>query len=912
MSIRMVSRVLLVCAACFLILAGGVSLYTSGFISELQRGALSSDSPPTMRASFVRELERLLGTRGAGRAVREYVSSRDETALRPVGEQLRAAGQVVQLYTDQVNSEQSRQGARDLRGLMTRYRQLHEDAKKGTRPELLEGRLDGLLAELTALTQSLHNKEVMARIEAATSVAATAQGAIVLVVLGVFAFVLASAIILRARIYAPLEDLARDAQDLTIAIGGGADIEGPVWGADRKDEIGTVARVIEQLARARQSAFDGQGIARSPDGRLMIELSGPSGQVLDQVLDQLRTAVSGVDEQGKLLDRTREETAEAANDSITRLNTAADSVRDLRKDLTESMTKTQREASQAVTQIDAAAKGLMASDDALRNAADRLVTRVSDGAADIETLTKTASERLSSAVEGLQNSHEAISAVMTDVHLSNERLGELASTAKSQILDAVGDARDKSAAMTETAGGLATLISQIEASVNQTCRSFDEASTTMTTRLSAAVDHVDAAARKTDAVSTAIDSHNQALAERGAAQGALMEAFGKLRDQVTAGLERMAEGRAEHAPDLLTLEATIQTIAEGLVSIRSDVKNSLDRSATYGDAVTAAGEKLDRVVSGIADSLTHIAGQVGRAVDEQGMGQSALSRYHEETRSALQTLSDRLEDMARQADRPAIDTDSGGLSPAASLEELRVAIDEALAPLVTAMATAANRPWPDFAGALDEITGRIDAMADRLADMTVGEQDTDGSQALAEEVKALHGDMVERFDQLGSNLRDGTLSPEDREAGLTNLRDLSERIELAARTLFDRIQGADAGDPADALKEDSAPVIASLRDLAEAMRGSDLPGPDEDTVLQAAQDVITLTDMIDRLESRASALARHMAHSPAGSSAGEVAPDEAARTEQALVRLQMASAKLGNIATAIALASDAHYMRAAE
>ncbi len=681
-------------AVLFLVAAGGLSLYATGYISELRMGTLAPDSAPSKRAEYISEVERVLGPRGAGGALREFALTRTPRLLEATGRYLGTARQVIGLYTESAVTREQQQGAVELRALYQKVSSLHANAE-GLDPAILAGRLEATNAQLAALASALRQVDVVQRFEGAERVANLTQGTVIFAFAGAFVVLMIGALLIRARVNDPLSAVVRQMQDLATVSETGDGADTTLWGVERRDEIGDLARAV---ARLRQAAGAGRPGFATADGVLKVSLTGPSGGVLDELLDTLRQAAGDLAERGHSLDASREEAAQKAADEIARLSTGVQELESSRRKIDELVSAQRKD-------LGAVRSSLHETVGSLREAGDQMQakfedtltafrTRADDFAKTTTALTDTAETvgtRMGDVVSGLTQTQSAVSGLITDTRSINETARSAADVLKTQFGVALEEVRAAFGRLQDTVTTVGQEAVQIGQSVQGQKASVDETYAEINARLIAAADAIDAT-----------------IGQIGSAQASQGERIGETHTDLRQFGETVANGISQISRSLEQGNARAEGLEHDLARLRVGIE-ALQHSAEHAKrpdedterTVALHGEALGRLethAGAILDMLKGLSDQV------EATRQSALTQDPGKALDALSALQERIDALAGDL--------SQGLSDLAERATVLPAIAEQVQDL-------AGRPAPESVdpSILTAVEGRLEAVATGLSEV---------------------------------------------------------------------------------------------------------------------------------------------------------------------------------------------------
>ncbi len=817
----------------FLVAAGALSLYATGYIAELRARTMAPDSGTGLRSGYVAELERVLGPRGAGGALREYALTRTPRLLDATARYLATARQALGLYTDQSETRAQQQGAAELAAIYEKISSLHTNARD-LDPSVLTGRLEATNDQLQALGGALRQTEIRQQFDGAQKLAELTRGTVLFSFVGSFVVLMIAALLIRVRVGDPLQQAIREMQDMAVVTESGQGADTKPWGLDRRDEIGELSRAVQRMRDAGRNA----GLRTdflTDGGPLQIQLSGPSGAVMDEMLEALREAARDLTDRGRGLDATREEAAQKAADEAARLagcvgelSSSHHKIEELvsaqRKDLglaRKEFTDTVACVRETSDQMQARFDDTLA---ALRNQSDMLSTTTNG-------LKETASEangRLTDMVSGLAQTKDAVGGVLTEVRNTADTARSAADALKDQFTAALDEIRT---AFTHLNDGITTVqkeTANLGPFIEGQRGKVDTIHGEISARLVAAADAIDATIGSLSSVQEAQDaklietqgdlrSFGETVAvgisqiSRSLEQGhARVEGLGHDLEQMRVSIEaaQKAQGTegGQAALDGLTAAAQaqkaelerlttgLQTMQEALSEIQNRVEEA--RGKTDGQdserTLTALGDlqaRIDTLAKGLADGFSDVSERI----------------------TVLPGLEEKITNIATQADGNATlealgDKMDTVLMVLSGLSDTTAVISTLEDKLDAAMKAASSQSDPgarpavtevagDLRGVLDTLAGKVDDLAGAIGEGLneilgqvgrTGEDYGVTAAAVARQQTELRGsidDVIKRLDALtmGFGASDGTedqVSPE----GVAAIKDGLGRIEAQTKS----------------------------------------------------------------------------------------------------------------------------------
>ncbi|MGF1454727.1 MAG: hypothetical protein ACFB6R_05040 [Alphaproteobacteria bacterium] len=652
MSFRSVSRFFILGAVVFLVCAGALSLYATGYIAQLQARTMAPDSGTGLRAGYVAELDRVLGPRGAGGALREYALTRTPRLLEATARYLATARQAIGLYTERTETLAQQQGAAELATVYEKVSSLHANAED-LDPTILTGRLEATNAQLTALVGALGRAEIQQQFNGARKLADLTQGTVIFSFVGAFVVLMIGAILIRIRVGDPLQQAVREMEDMAVVTESGQDADTKPWGLDRRDEIGKLTRAVQRMREAGRTAGLRPGLL-SADGPLQIQLAGPSGAVMDEMLEALREAARDLTERGRGLEATREEAAQKAADEVARLTGCVG-------ELSSSQRKIEELVSAQRKDLGTARKDLVETTSSVRDAGEQMQARFEDTLAALRTQTdgfavsskgladtaQEASGRLADMVSGLAQTKDAVSGVLTDVRSTADTARSAADALKDRFATALDDIRTASTRLNEGIGTVRDETARLRPLLDGQYAKMEEVYGAFSGRLIAAADAIDATVAKLSSVQDAQDAKLEGTQSD-------LRRFG----------ETVAVGISQISRSLEQGNARIEGLGHDLTLIRTGLEDSRKTASQDGadtallESLTAAAEAhktdLDRFgqgLEGIEESLKEVMARMetadkGANAEDQKQALSGMAELGERVDALAKGLADGLADLS--------------------------------------------------------------------------------------------------------------------------------------------------------------------------------------------------------------------------------------------------------------------------
>jgi methyl-accepting chemotaxis protein len=760
--------------AAALLVVGGA--YFVGYVGELQRTLSSPAAAQPEATQHVAAIEQALGHAGFLKSYRNYRVTGD-SAARPLLTQhtidaQRALGRLKRIYAGDPAAAAALREAENVGEAFAYVAQTAPDP--GTAPlrgSAAMGELSNLpqppqleasyLALRTALDR-LTSADRSIQIGGLAVVLNWSQWFIIAAIGALVIGLLVAAGALQLSVVQPLKSLERSLN----AVGDGAVTE-EVWGTERADEFGALARAGDRLRRGLTETTALQALANK--GQLHLTLDGQSSQLLQRLADdvtQTTTALKAAaadfahlqDGNRRQLDAAlanlqastagASQAAEALRDNATVAATAneqlggaiADRVQRLDR-LTEKFDHSRRQVAQMAAEIGGRAR--TATDEIAASAAT--LKTAAEGVGQIQSTLSSALTGLSSgAGKATDKVHTLAARLSETIGLVDERLSR-----KLAALDALEQA------VTANLAGLRTKAEEASLAMNATMGEMDQRVTaaigTHSSDLAAAIARLDEIAgnlANPRGRSADTGAGLQALAD--ALQGQLETVRGEIRDLAIRMTEERLLATSDARPAFsLAGDAADFTAAPHRTLADVPGEEIMARLKDLAAEMNAAHEHADQTASlkaalgKFADEVKELAAGADRVARLQAMGR-ALDRYAEEIeahapevgpstalRTELGAITGELRSIAARAQ-------ASGTKNGAEVRDAALEVGARAASLFAYLAEThpgdddaaeSFAPSPDAAGdiaALGQLIDRIEARATSLAVPQPG-NDTNGA-----------------------------------------------------------------------------------------------------------------------------------------------------------------------------------------
>lgn len=276
------ARTLSIVAIAVFLAAAGLAAFVTGYLDQTLARSADANAVPAQTLRSINALESALGYGGFLTEQRRLRDRPD--AARAMAQHLEAAMAAFKRLGP-VPADTKR----ELEGILAAYEAALQSAQSG----YAVGSLEGAYFSLQQTAQRLRQGALNARLDSAAAMTQWAQWSIGLS-LGLLALgLLVVASILSRRSVAPLNQLRA-----SLASSGRDPEAGPIWGIDRKDEVGAVARAAERL---RKTLVETPVLPALREGQaLRIKLDGPAAALFERLVQDIAQAGAHVEASGSV------------------------------------------------------------------------------------------------------------------------------------------------------------------------------------------------------------------------------------------------------------------------------------------------------------------------------------------------------------------------------------------------------------------------------------------------------------------------------------------------------------------------------------------------------------------------------------------------------------------------------------
>ncbi|MBL8782634.1 MAG: hypothetical protein JNL06_16985 [Alphaproteobacteria bacterium] len=872
------SRALCVAAA---ILAAALVLggaYFVGYVGEVQRDLKDPASLRRLAVTEIGKLEKSLGYAGFLKAYRNYRLTGDPAArpqlTKNAGEAARAITVLKQIYAgDRTAGEALAEAAAvtDTFAHIARIApQLGDAALRGTAGmDTLNSLPQGPQLETTYLSlRSALDRLRQADVEHQLGGAAAALNWSQMLIIGALALVVLGLIIVAGLLQLGIVQPLKSLEHSLASVGDGA-IGQKIWGTDREDEFGALARAGEKVRRglAETSALK----TLADKGQLHVTLDGKASVLFEKLVADVSTATDALKTASADILRMQDDGRRQFETTVQRLTQSGAGFQDAAKALN-------AEATAAIGDIRLSSTRLAEAADARAARLDAIATRFDEGGRALEQSFNAAKDKADAAAGELSSSSAVLKRVATDAQ---------------SIQGAFFTACDKI--------------------------SSDAANTTDSVRT--------LAARLSDAIGSVDQRLTQKLAGLDNLEQHLTQILAKLHERAgdtVAALKNATSALDERG---VAAEARMtQTIAEfeEVLRLFRDDETALHRSSAQTVLEMRAAQ---RTIAGTAETQSQLAAAIARL--DAVAGQLERRPTPETTAEAPQiqalakALQDQGETIRNEIRELAVRLTEDRLLAGADMPFLAVKTTDHAAPRQTM--TLADVPGAEIMARLQNLAAEMNAAQSRL-DHAQSLKDALGSFASEVKTLAANADRSARLKNMGKALDRHADEIETHakavEPSSGALRGEIHAITSELRTIAARAQSNTVKD-APALREAAIDLGARAESLFSYFESAPAIAPDEDgdepapNAADAAADLQALAQLIGRLEARAehlsqAAIASRFSEisdtaSPAEREAGLREVEQA--TDGAVHAVFESIERLNNIAAALARAGEVERRR---
>lgn len=590
------SRVLFAAAAVFaaVLILGGA--YFVGYVGEIQRDLSDPSSARARAAQSIATVERSLGYAGFLKAYRNYRLTGDADArlelakavnaagraldtLRAVyagdpiaGDALREAGAVLETYTHIARTAPNTGAA--LRGTAAM-----DTLATLPQPPQLEAAYVSLRSALDRLGQADLAHQLGGAALALNWTQMLVIGAIVAVVL----CLIAVAALLQMGIIQPLKSLEHS---LT-AVGDGA-VSHAVWGTERPDEIGALARASDKVRRGLAETTALKMLADK--GALHVTIEGQASVLFEKLAADVASATEALKEASAGLVKLHD-------DGNRRVEAAVEGVGRAGERFGDAATAARDEATAAIEEIRVSATKMGEAADARTKRLDEIATRFETGAKVMDTAVGAAKDKTAVAVAQLADSTDALKRIAGDAQAIQGAFFTTCDKISSDAANTTEKVRTLAAGLNDAVGAVDTRLTQKLNALDQLEQSLTATLAKLQQRASETV------AALNDAAGT-FDERTAAAGARTAKTAAEFEDVLRLfRDDAATVQKRTLDGTTQAHAALDEAIARLDGLAAKMTAAPATQPPAIDLAAVTG-ALQSQSEQIRAEIRELAVRLT--------------------------------------------------------------------------------------------------------------------------------------------------------------------------------------------------------------------------------------------------------------------------------------------------------------------
>lgn len=882
-------------AAAVLVLGGS---YFAGFISQLQRD-LSDPATHKQAVHHIGSVEKALGYDGFLKTYRNYRLTGDSAAPeqlnRRVAEAIVAIRQLQAIYRsnptatgalreahavadtfDQVARTAPQIGSLALRGTAA----MEELATLPDAPQL-----EAAYLSLRSVLDRLKQAEQAHQLGGVSSILSWSQMLILGALASLVLVLLVAAGLLHLGIIHPLKNLERSLASL-----GDGNVGQRVWGTERQDEIGQLARASEKLRRSLTETSALKALAEN--SQLHIKLEGHGSYLFEKLTSDVRSATEALKDASTDLAKLQARDRQEIDSALAKLNQASvgadDAIRVLRRD-----------GEAAIQSVRSSTDDVLGTAKNRAERLDQIAARFEQGSLQMDSVVSVIKVNTAQAVEEFANATVSIKRlagdtqkiqaaffsscdkISSDAALTTEKVGALAAGLTNALATVDNRLQEKLGALDQLEQSLAATLQKLESGSNETIAAL--------TRAAGALD------------------------ERGAANDVRIDKT------------------VEEFEDIIRLFRDDETIlSRSTTSVVSEIRAA---QRTIADAAEARESEKGDFAEATA-RLHEIARRLSAAPAPGGAQPSdalaselrALTRT---VRLEIEAVRDEVRDLGVRLTEDRI-LSALGVSDFKSAPATAPSLSPPPAPTPSQEPRIPQRSLADVPEG--ELARRLKDLAD---EMNSSQDRTDHSaplkaalEAFASEIKRLapNADRAARLISMGKTLDRHAEQIETHaeavEPSAASLRSELHAITSELRTIAARAQSGSVGQDGPVLRESAIELGARAESLFSYLSAThpdaiDDDGIDIETTDDPATDIVTLAHLIAKLEARAESLSQTAVADRFSDIADTLSPaereakirDAERKTGGAIHAVYESIERLNNVATALARAGDIERQR---
>ena len=927
--------------------------YFVGFVSEVQRGLNDPESASRQALEKIASIEQILGYQGYLKAYRSFrltgdITSREQMTQRAM-DASRGLDALRKLYAETPAANRTLQ---DLAGVIEEFARVARSApdlgpalRGSASMDALETlpqvpQLEATYLTLRTALERLRSQTQSHQMGSIAWALTWSQMLIICAFAAVVCGLMAAAGLLQLGITQPLKSLAGSLD----AVGDGH-VNQPVWGTDRPDEIGTMARAGEKLRKSLTETETLKALAEKGEVHIRLEsdasiLLGKVVSGVESAAEALKHAAAELTASQNVQQRAFEQSAQKFDEFGPKFNELAATVGQVARDV-----------------LSGAATDLRSSMSKIVTMADERTARLSDVAGQFEQNGRQLSEavdlvkvKTGTAIDGLTNSitafrkaadgaqsiqgafFTACDRISSDAAATTENVRTLAERLNTVVETVDGQLQGKLAALGNLEQGIERTLGTIEGRARETTEAIAAAAAAMETRTARSEERTEQSIGEfEDIVKLFKDEHAETI------KSFDHQAFASMLEQLNQVATRLQERLDQGNGTATHIEALTRALAR---KIDLSLGNLNTQAVQFAEAFNATATAVEKRTAVAEQSVGRSLDDFREVIDIFRTGADAANASPVQATVTQESF----EPFARQIE--ALRNDIRELALRMTEERILMTAEMPASSLSSENHLAPSRPQRSLADVpADEILNRLKELADEMSagGTAVATQPatlTEALEAFARSIRPLYAakDPVAGLNQMVPELVRHARNIDESAREVAHAAALRNELgaitsELRALTQAAQAPAQHAGDD---LRETALHLGARAESLfsylnqmhpddfapprpATASRTTTIAASSVDTTSleQTVDDLEKLARIINTLEQRTTglsdqAVASNMDHQTGAASPAEEAHLPSGRQgEQAIAAVYESIERLNNIAAALARAGDADRLRSA-
>lgn len=734
-----------VVAAAVLLVAAGA--YLTAWFGSVRAELNETPRSVAVRAQHLDEIRIRLGHSGFLQAMALFAETGSPDALSDMGAALDAAELALRAFETQGLSVPESDLARELRRTLDAYRRALAVGRnspagfQGASGAMLMARHAALLDGIAEVRRGQTFLSLDQAFAMATRGFWLGIGAVSVMLLTVAAVLL----LIRTRILHPLAELRRSLAG--IARG---DWRAPLWGTERRDEFGDLARTVD--AFRQQAAAIPDISVMSEAGRLRLRFEGGAADLFEALSTRLKEA-------GTAMEASSGSIAETVTLARTELGQMLEQVQSLCLAVAKSSADSSREVRQATEVLSRAARQVSAFDEhGPGGGLDGLVRNLRQNAELLAETVRTTGEEVGYTLKSLVGTENHLRAATMEARETTTRLGEAMEGVQEKLLSAVKLLRASGELIATTAGDADANLARAAAAVGEGERTLAIALDLATARFSEITDRMGRAVDDIGERAKAADLRFDTAVEDIRAAGRLVEQSAEINAgrlaPIVGELQALQTEMADATAEVGAKAALVSAALAELRQLGDGLRDEFERRRVEPDRRAAAEATIQRL-QGIAellgdrlreveDTAARLGGALAAGLDEAaGRLNDAAAEVRNESRALAADAASATNALSRAASRQEESTESlRDIAATLSLVNIESPSDAGTSPQT-------EESLRILAELADSLRLRLDGM-DRLSESLA--EATSTLRALAANGAGGNGGAMEATQELGGRL----------------------------------------------------------------------------------------------------------------------------------------------------------------